>query len=442
MIRSRTLDSGLKVCVAPFQTPLQSYHLFTPFGGSTLQYADEKTGMEISLEPGSAHYFEHVLFVMPPLGEGGGVMQFEDPTPDTTGEIRDALSLFLHNGAINANAFTDWDVTNYFFAGRRNNDQNLDLLLEFVSTFYMPKDRFKEEVGTILSEAAMDMNNPLEVLSFQWHSQAFHTHAAKYPLIGTPESIRNISLNDLLVTYPMFYRPSNLVLLAVGDVNIDDLARKAQEKLASLGKGEYIPPPIVTPPPEPACIVQRDNFSNPLKRADVLRESVLAGWKVLLAADDLEKRAALAIAGAILGDYGSTVREQFIADGLDERTFDVESEFYRDFGSIELRVDVKDPERFKEYVLSKAGDFRKGFSSADIEYARSSLLLAEEIACDSLLDYCYRLVEFGGLRKCPEDYEGFLAAVERIPAEVVNRYAGDFFDEEHLAMTLMVPDKE
>src|SRR3989338_3442984 len=241
-VQHRKLKSGLNLYVVPYNSPFTYFQLFTPFGGNVLRYRDPKTGKEVNLQPGSAHYFEHVLFIVPPESYGKP-LEWATNTPDTCPNLRDGITLLQNNRANDVNGYTSTDITNYVFMSRVNQLENLAIMLQYVFCPFLPKDRFAEEAETISKEAGMLADKIRRKQLYQWAAQALHQHGARFPIIGTEESIRAISLEDVLSMHSTFYTPSNMTLLVTGQVDMDKLAEMVQTTLDSFGKGHYVQPP-------------------------------------------------------------------------------------------------------------------------------------------------------------------------------------------------------
>ena len=158
---------------------------------------------------GIAHYLEHKLFDMP------------------DGEVSEK---FARLGA-NVNAFTGYDMTAYYFMCTDRFDQSLRLLLEFVSTPYFTEQSVQKEQGIIGQEIDMNLDNP-DTQSFErLVSAAFRNHPVTHPILGTRQSIGEITPEVLALTHRVFYRPDNMLLCVVGDVSMDEICSIAQEVL-------------------------------------------------------------------------------------------------------------------------------------------------------------------------------------------------------------------
>ena len=446
MREHRVLESGLSIYTVRSDSPVSHFQLFTPFGGDILSYRDPGSGAVVDLEPGSAHYFEHVLFIMPPLGRDGKPIRYRTNTPKTRKNLRDGITELENNKAIVVNAYTANDHTNYWYVTRQNSLSNLEIMLDFVLTPYLPQERFRQEQGTIADEIARGDNESYWKLAEVWGQQALVRHGGRSPIAGTKESIARISLEDVLSMHDTFYRPSNMTLVATGNVSMDAVAATVESKLRQLGKSAYSPPPGEVSQAEPAGVLVKDNFGSPFVRPDVSRPNVLAGWKYILepgtmpSQELMERHVAAEIAALALFTSGSRIRERLVQQGMDERTFSGGNWDVRDRGTIMARGDTDDPELFRKLILSAAEDaLTYGIPAEEIEYARCLILTGEDMKSASLIDLGGSLAGWGALTRNPFDY---FAAVERFasisPAEV-NALLPELLAPENLSFALMAP---
>ena len=134
----QTLPNGLQVTVVPrkdFQKKIA--YFATDFG--SIHTAFRLDGAEYRVPAGIAHYLEHKRFDLP--GD------------------RDVSAEFAELGA-NANAFTSYDMTAYYFSCTSRFSECLKLLLEFVSTPYFTRESVDKERGIIDQEIGMNEDNP------------------------------------------------------------------------------------------------------------------------------------------------------------------------------------------------------------------------------------------------------------------------------------------
>ena len=109
----KTLDSGFRIIVIPKELPASVAFLCCDFGAADVEYKVD--GESYSLPYGTAHFLEHKMF--------------------ETKDGRDAFMDFDSFGG-NANAFTSFENTCYYFMAAENFFENLEVLLSAVSSFH------------------------------------------------------------------------------------------------------------------------------------------------------------------------------------------------------------------------------------------------------------------------------------------------------------------
>ena len=131
------LPNGLTVMVVPRPGFTKKLAYFvTDFGSIHTKFTLD--GVEHRVPAGIAHYLEHKMFDLPG---------------------RDVSAEFAAMGA-SVNAFTSYDVTAYYFSCTEHFEENLKLLLEFVSTPYFTEESVEKERGIIDQEIGMNADNP------------------------------------------------------------------------------------------------------------------------------------------------------------------------------------------------------------------------------------------------------------------------------------------
>ncbi len=207
-VSRRTLPSGLEVIVVHKPYHAKCYAFFaTSYGGMDLKF---KSGGKWQDTPaGIAHYLEHKMF-------------------DT--EHESASQALAQNGAVE-NAFTANDMTAYYFECTDHFYESLRILLGFVSVPYFTQESVDKERGIIAQEIRMSDDDP------EWRNYLnlirclYRRHPIKNPVVGTIESISHITPQTLYVCHQAFYTPSNMVLICIGSVDIDQICAIAQELL-------------------------------------------------------------------------------------------------------------------------------------------------------------------------------------------------------------------
>lgn len=207
-VYSQKLPNGLTVFVAPKKDYNRSYAFFaTDYGGADRRF--KLGGKWINTPAGVAHFLEHKMFDMP---DG------------------DALTQLSANGAL-PNAFTSSDITAYHFESTDRFEENLKILLAFVSTPYFTKASVQKEQGIIGQEIRMTEDDPNFVLYYGLLKALYAHNPIKDSVAGTVESIAEITEETLYNCHKVFYNPSNMVLCVAGDQDPEKIVSMAQEIL-------------------------------------------------------------------------------------------------------------------------------------------------------------------------------------------------------------------
>jgi predicted Zn-dependent peptidase len=199
-----TLPNGLMVCVVPKPDHAKSYAFFaTRYGGMDVRF--RLGGQWRDTPAGIAHYLEHKMF-------------------DT--KEGNALQELAKNGA-EPNAFTSNAVTGYYFDSTEHFEDNLRILLSFVSVPYFTDESVAKEQGIIGQEIRMIEDNPDWQAYTRMMQALYQKSTGRIPVAGSIESIREITAQTLYECHKAFYTPSNMMLTVVGNVDpvhIVDLA--------------------------------------------------------------------------------------------------------------------------------------------------------------------------------------------------------------------------
>lgn len=293
------LENGLKIFVIPKPGFSSCFAVFgTSYGGAMRRFTLD--GETIDTPAGVAHFLEHKMFDMP--------------------DGDNALSMLSENGA-DANAFTSSSVTCYHFRCTNRFEENLRLLLHFVSTPYFTPETVQKEQGIIGQEIQMGDDNPGSAIYYNLLSLLYAHHPIRDKVAGTVESIAEITDETLYACHKVFYAPSNMVLCVEGDVDPEQIRSIAEQELtkerssvpcADFGEAEDLFP--VSPRKEVSMPVSAPQF--------------LIGAKVKdstgTAEEILRSRLTGSIALRLLLGNSSPFYTRLYADGTLNRDFDFE----------------------------------------------------------------------------------------------------------------------
>ncbi|MDT6953416.1 EF-P 5-aminopentanol modification-associated protein YfmH [Companilactobacillus alimentarius] len=221
----KKLANGLQIEIVPLSGFNQVYGvMMTNFGS-----VDTKQGEKV-LPAGIAHFIEHKLFAKPTY---------------------DSSEKFAKYGA-NSNAYTSYTKTAYLFQTLEKPYENLKVLLDLVQNPYFTEKNVASERGIIDQEIQMYLDMPEFVLEQRILGQLYPNDPIAEDIAGSSESLQTINNQNLLETYQINYRPSNMNLVIVGDVDPEKVENivensnfqtqgprvdKTFEKLIPIGRG-------------------------------------------------------------------------------------------------------------------------------------------------------------------------------------------------------------
>ena len=188
-VLEKTLPNGLKIFIVPKPQHRKKYAFFaTRYGGMDMQFI--RNGEKYDTPAGIAHYLEHKMF-------------------DT--KDGNALQVLSQNGA-EPNAFTSNAMTGYYFDCTEHFEENLRILLSFVSVPYFTDESVEKERGIIGQEIRMVEDSPDWQVYERLLACLYRSSPARVPIAGTVESIAGITAETLYDCHHAFYCPSNMAL--------------------------------------------------------------------------------------------------------------------------------------------------------------------------------------------------------------------------------------
>lgn len=212
-IITKKLKNGLTLYVIPKRGYVQAEAMFTVRYGSTFTNF-EVNGQKITTPPGIAHFLEHKLF------------------EDKNGNLFDKFS----NLGANANAFTNFHTTAYYFTTTENFYENLQLLCYMISSTFLTDENIKKEKNIIEQEINMYKDDSNWQCYFNMLTGMYKTNPVRNNIAGTIDSLYSINKQQLELCYNSFYTGDNMALIVTGDVDINKIEIIALQTDISYGK--------------------------------------------------------------------------------------------------------------------------------------------------------------------------------------------------------------
>ena len=171
-------------------------------------------------EHGASHFLEHLLF------KGSETLSAREVT-----ETLDAI------GA-ESNAFTSKETTCYW---TRLLDQDVatgfDILSEIIQRPAFRANEIDSERQVVIEEINMNDDDPSDVAFENFSTAAFLGHPLEAPVLGTRDSIRGLTRDDIMGYWERRYGTSSLVIAAVGNLEHDDIVTMVEERFGEWDGG-------------------------------------------------------------------------------------------------------------------------------------------------------------------------------------------------------------
>jgi len=363
-----TLSCGLPVAVVPRPGFTKKLCYFVTDYGS-IHTSFTLDGQPVQAPAGVAHYLEHKLFDMPG---------------------RDITEEFAALGAV-PNAFTSYDLTAYYFSCTEHFVENLKLLLEFVTTPYFTDESVQKEQGIIGQEIAMNEDSPDTQIFEMLMDAMYAAHPVREPILGTRTSIAQITPQVLTDCHRAFYRPSNMLLCVVGDVDPEQVCAVAEQ--------------LVPPAPDGDVTARRQWQENMAvckpftsKEMDIAMPTFQLGFKCEPPGSGSE-----AVRQELIGDLAaealfgesSALYLQMYETGLIDTSFGGGFETIDGMAMLTAYGDSAFPEKVKEAILSRAREIlHEGIRQSDFLRMKRSILGRRIRDLDSFEATCFRICAY------------------------------------------------
>ena len=409
----QTLSNGLTVAIVPRPGFTKKLCYFvTDFGAIHTDFTLGDTHWQVPA--GIAHYLEHKMFDLPG---------------------RDVTAEFSALGAI-PNAFTSYDMTAYYFSCTENFPACLDLLLEFVSTPYFTDETVQKEQGIIGQEIDMNRDNPDTQIFEMLMENMYETHPIRVPILGERQTIAKITPENLTACHNAFYRPENMLLCIVGDVDPEEVAAIAEKRLGN----PQLPPVTRVRRWEETMTCQKAYGE---KTMDVSMPTFHLGfkcdpWEPGVEATRREITAELA-AEALFGE-SSSLYQQLYEQGLIDTSFGGGYETIDGMALFTASGDSNDARAVVDAILARAEEIgRTGLTESDFLRMKRSALGRRIRSLDRFEATCFRLCayHFSGF-----DYFDFPAIYQSVSPSDVQTFLKTMITPERMSLAVIYPTNQ
>ena len=188
-----TLDNGLRVAIQEDHfAPVVAIQIWVNAGS-----ADETPDVA-----GAAHVHEHMIF------------------KGTTRRPVGAIAAEVESSGGHINAFTSADHTVYhLILASRHFATGLDIIADALHNTTFDPHELGKELQVVMEEWKRGEDSPTSRAATELFRLAYTTHPYGRPVIGYRETIEALNRERVLNFYQRWYRPNNMTLVIVGDVD-------------------------------------------------------------------------------------------------------------------------------------------------------------------------------------------------------------------------------
>ncbi len=412
-VYTHVAENGLtvKVVKKPRFTKNLAYFV-TDFGSIHTDFVLE--GETVHAPAGIAHFLEHKMFELPG---------------------RDIMGEFAALGA-NVNAFTSYDMTAYYFSCAEHFYENLSLLLEFVSTPWFPEESVQREMGIIDQEIGMNEDAPESRVFEDLMRCQYRTHPIRVPILGSRESLREITPELLYKCHKAFYTPANMILCVVGDVEPEQVTAIADKILGTEKR----------PVGKKLCLWQED-MTPEKEKCESVMEVAMPMFQMAFKTEPIG-RGEDAMRGEIVGDLAA---EALLGEssGLYLKLYEqglIDSSFGGGFESVDgcamlsCGGDSSDAPAVRQAILEKAEELAKtGIPEGDFLRMKRSAMGRRIRDLDSFDSVCFRVCayHFSGF-----DYFEFPGVYETVSREEIREFLARAVQAQRCSLSVIYPKEE
>lgn len=376
---------------------------------------DEQKG-----EEGMAHLCEHVTF------------------KGTTRRKAIDIIRYLEQVGGDLNAYTNKEDTVYYAAVLGTHlPKAVDLLTDIVFHSTYPQAEISKEIEVVCDEIESYNDSPAELIYDEFENIIFAGHDLGHSILGTAEQLRTYTSDSIKRFASRYYKPSNAVFFAYGNVDFKKLVRMLTRVTSDFADAQ--------PNMEDCNLDGMAHLSQYIPTKKVIDKGthqahVMIGTRTFSIHE--EKRIALYLLNNILGGPGMSARLNL---ALRERrglvyTVDSSMTSYSDTGawSVYFGCDPHDISKCQKLVmaeLQRVAD--KPLTPSQLATAKRQIKGQIAIACDNRESYALDLGKSYLHYGWEKDIDRLFAQIDKLTADDIQQVAKDVFAPEKLSVLVV-----
>ena len=412
-VKEFVLDNGLKVfLLEDHKSPAVTFQVWYRVGSR-----NEKDG-----KSGLSHFLEHMMF------KGTPAIRPEEYS-----------RIIAKNGG-RSNAFTTSDVTVYFATMSRDKiGIELEMEADRMANALLGDTNFEPEKKVIQEERRLRTDDkPVAALDEVTSAVAYTVHPYRRPVIGWMDDIQNLSRQDLVDHYKLYYAPNNAFIVVAGDFSTDEILPKIKAAFEKIPRGPEPPKVRAEEPPqrgERRVFLKKEaelpfvmmfyhapNLKSPDNFALDLLTVVLAGGRSSPLYHDLvyQKR----LARSVDANYSSV--------SMDPGGFSITAQLMpgKEPPEVEREIDIL-VDKIKSELISER----------DLQKAKNQIESSFIFAQDSIFGQAMKI----GYYEATGDWrqmDHYIEGIRRVTREDIQRVAKEYLDRDRRTVGVLIPTKD
>jgi zinc protease len=339
-----------------------------------------------------------------------------------------------------SNAFTSSDVTVYFATMSRDKIAiEIELEADRMANALLGETYFEAEKKVIQEERRLRTeDNPASALGEVASAVAFTIHPYRRPVVGWMQDIENLTRQDLVDFYQLYYVPNNAFVVVIGDFSTAEILPKIKSAFGKIPRRPE-PPKVSSTEPEQrgerSVILKKEaqlpfvlafyhapNLKSPDSFALDLLSVVLAGGRSSRLYHDLvyQKR----LVRGVDADYSAV--------SIDPMGLSIHAQL---LPGIEPPTVGREIDRLLEKVKSEL------ISERELQKAKNQIEAAFIFAQDSIFGQAMKIGYYeavGGWRQMNE----YLDGIKKVSREDIQRVARQYLSPDRRTLGTLIPIKE
>lgn len=340
------------------------------------------------------------------------------------------------------NAFTGSDYTAYFQILEKSRlEVSFELEADRMRHLRILPEEFAKEREVVMEERRMRTEDqPRAKLSEHFAALAYTNSPYRNPVIGWPDDIRAITVEDLQEWYSRWYAPNNATLVVVGDVE--------PAAVLDLAKKHFGPLPSSTlPEPRPRREVEQAGERRMVVKLPAKLPYVAMAYKVPAlreAQADWEPYALEVLGGVLDGGAGARFSSRLVRGRQIAAEAGASYDLYPRLPALfELEATPTGGKSLRDLEAALREEVRRvreePVTPAELERVKAQVLAQEVFQRDSMFYQAMRLglLETVGLGWQRADE--YPARIQAVTAEQVREVARKYLVDEHLSVAWLEP---